>query len=371
MSLWQIIGIMLLVISIFSVAYISLRISNFEFFANFCKNKIIKLFIAFVIVATIFGMLVWQLKFINAVIVFLYASIIWLICDVLFWGVQKLRKKNFKYYYAGWLAIIISCLYLFNGWYQAHNVWKTDYNIITNKKVQNLRIIMFADAHVGTTFDGEGLANHMKEMQKHNPDMLVITGDFVDNGTSKDEMMRSLKSLAEFKSKYGVYLVLGNHDKSSNGKAFRGFSNDEFIDELKKHGVKVLQDEIELIDNEFYVIGRKDAFDERRGYSRKSMKEMLRNIDKNKLMIVFDHQPNDYKNQIEEDIDLVLSGHTHGGQLFPINNVSKWMGMNDKIYGHEKIKNTDFIVTSGISDWEIKFKTGCRSEFVIIDIKSE
>ena len=69
-------------------------------------------------------------------------------------------------------------------------------------------------------------------------------------------------------------------------------------------------------------------------------------------------------------MDLVLSGHTHGGQLFPFNNLGKWLGFNDAIYGYERLDNTDFIVTSGISDWELLFKTGCRSEFVVIDIKS-
>ena len=67
---------------------------------------------------------------------------------------------------------------------------------------------------------------------------------------------------------------------------------------------------------------------------------------------------------------LVLSGHTHGGQMIPIMQFSRWfnIGVNDNIYGMEKRKDTDFIVTSGISDWAIKFKTGCRSEYVMIDI---
>ena len=88
-------------------------------------------------------------------------------------------------------------------------------------------------------------------------------------------------------------------------------------------------------------------------------------------MIVIDHQPADYDNQTKTEVDLVLSGHTHGGQLFPFNRVGKWIGANDLIYGYEKRAKTDFIVTSGISDWAIKFKTGCRSEYVVIDVKQK
>ena len=88
-------------------------------------------------------------------------------------------------------------------------------------------------------------------------------------------------------------------------------------------------------------------------------------------MIVIDHQPTDYANQALAEVDLVLSGHTHGGQLFPFNQVGKWIGANDRIYGHEKRNKTDFIVTSGISDWAIKFKTGTKSEYVVINIKQK
>ena len=86
-------------------------------------------------------------------------------------------------------------------------------------------------------------------------------------------------------------------------------------------------------------------------------------------MIVLDHQPVEYDKEADTKVDLVLNGHTHGGQLFPFNQVGKWIKANDLVYGHEKRKNTDFIVTSGISDWAIKFKTGTKSEFVIINIK--
>jgi len=84
-----------------------------------------------------------------------------------------------------------------------------------------------------------------------------------------------------------------------------------------------------------------------------------------------DHQPNDYNKQQEAGVDLVLSGHTHGGQLFPLNRSGEWLRANDKTYGLEKRGDTTFIVTSGISDWAVKFKTGCKSEIVVIDIRQK
>ena len=101
------------------------------------------------------------------------------------------------------------------------------------------------------------------------------------------------------------------------------------------------------------------------------MKQLTEALDKNKFSVVLDHQPNDYANQADSRVDLVLSGHTHGGQLFPLNRVGEWIGANDKVYGYERRYLTDFIVTSGISDWTIKFKTGTKSEIVVIDVKQD
>lgn len=88
-------------------------------------------------------------------------------------------------------------------------------------------------------------------------------------------------------------------------------------------------------------------------------------------MIVLDHQPRDYEAQAAAKVDLVLSGHTHGGQMLPLAPLVRKLGSNDMVYGYEKRDNTDFIVTSGISDWEIKFKTGCKSEFVVVDVNQK
>ena len=65
---------------------------------------------------------------------------------------------------------------------------------------------------------------------------------------------------------------------------------------------------------------------------------------------------------------MVISGHTCGGQFIPINHVGELTGENTKCYGYEKRGNTNFIVTSGISDWAFKFKTGCKSEYVVINV---
>uniref|UniRef100_UPI00402941C2 hypothetical protein n=1 Tax=Agathobacter sp. TaxID=2021311 RepID=UPI00402941C2 len=81
----------------------------------------------------------------------------------------------------------------------------------------------------------------------------------------------------------------------------------------------------------------------------------------------------DYEALKDANVDLVLSGHTHGGQLFPLMTIENHSNIaeDDRVYGYEKRGNTNFIVTSGISDWAIKFKTGCKSEYLLINIEGQ
>jgi len=291
--------------------------------------------------------------------------------DFVFYLLIKLRGRAFKRYYSGVCAVLGAVISLACGWYLDHNVWRTEYKLPSAKMAENLKIVMFADSHIGTTFNADGFAEHLDAMQRENPDAIVIVGDFVDDDTDRENMLKSVQKLGAMQTKYGIFFVFGNHDKGYYGAARRGFSADELIAELQKNGITVLRDETADIDGKFYIIGRRDFSEVReRGKQRKSMNELLQNLAADRYMIVLDHQPTDYKNQAVSGVDLVLSGHTHGGQLFPFNQVGKWIGANDSIYGREKRQNTDFIVTSGISDWAIKFKTGTKSEYVVLNIKA-
>ena len=368
MSFWRLLEFSMSFFALCALIYLSVRFARFRFLNCFFKHKVVKIAVGMVLFSSFFVILFYFLGFMNAVICLFYLTCIWIICDAVFWEIQKFCKCSFQSYYAGGLAIFLSVLYLANGWYQAHYVSATSYQLYSDKLSFPLRIIQFADAHIGTTFSGAEFSKYVQQMQKYNPDMVLIVGDFVDNDTSKQNFLNALDALSHLKTTYGTFFVLGNHDISSNGEAFRGFSNQELINEIKKRGIFVLQDESILIDDKFYLIGRKDAYENRRGRDRKSIFSLVKNLDKSKYMIVMDHQPNDYANEQAAEVDLVVSGHTHGGQLFPFNYVSLWAGINDEIYGYEKRGQTDFIVTSGISDWRVKFKTGCKSEFVVIDV---
>lgn len=263
--------------------------------------------------------------------------------------------------------MIFTASYLSIGWYSAHNVVITHYNLTTEKDIgEPLRIAMIADSHLGTTLDGDEFAAQMKRLDDMNVDALMIAGDFVDDDSNRADMEKACAALGSIKTKYGVFYAYGNHDMGYfDGD--RDFSVEDLAHELDNNGVDILVEDKTMISDNICIIGRHDTYAD----GRMPISVLMRYTEDSTYSIVLDHQPNDYDAEAESGVDLVLSGHTHGGHLFPTGYVGTLTGMNDRIYGHERRGNTDFIVTSGISGWAIPFKTGAKSEIVIIDITNQ
>lgn len=309
------------------------------------------------------GLVIWNTA--TTVVVIIHLLIFMAICDGVGVLVGKATKKKPKFYVQGVIAIVGTAIYLGIAYYLAVNVWETDYVYESDKIQEDLRIAQISDSHIGATFDGKGFAKHMEVVQETNPDIVLLTGDFVDDGTKKVDMIRACQALGEMKTKYGVYFIFGNHDKGYF--RYRDFTEVELREELERNSVKILEDQYELLNDSFYVIGRQDRTEK----GRKTAEDLVKEVDHDKYMILLDHQPNDYDAEARAGVDLVLSGHTHGGQLIPIGPIGEVIGANDNTYGEEVRESTTFIVNSGISDWEIPFKTGTKSEFVILDIKKK
>ena len=398
--MWAFIFIFMFAAFIAACIYLITRVRKFVWVDKLAKDrKWLSILISAAICVVFIVVLSLAMGYINTIIVTIYMILFWLVCEFAFWLVGKVKNrtkstadettknntiknnaessvkpKKRKIYYAGVTAIIITIVYMSWGWYQAHNVWQKDYTIQTDKVVGSIKLALIADSHTGTTFDGDGFAEHVKEIQGQNPDAVLIAGDFVDDDTSLSDMKKCCVALGTLDTKYGVYYVFGNHDKGYYASERRGYDGDDIIAELTKNGVTVLQDQSVLLEDSFYIIGRQDLSEVTdRGGSRADIEDLVKALDDDKYQIVMDHQPADYANEKASGVDLVLSGHTHGGQmlLMKIFQEITGMGGNDQIYGLKDLDGSDFLVTSGISDWAIKFKTGCRSEYVIIDIQGK
>lgn len=362
LNMWQIIAIVMMIAAVIAVMYLAAVVGKSAVLNRFIDRAWLRVLISLGLIAGGFLILYKCMSFVNALIILIHVFVFTIIYGI---GIRVFRYYthiDFKINYQIILALATTVIYFGIAYFLCVNVWKTEYAINTSKKLGELRIAMLADSHIGTTFDGEGFAKHIEEIDKQGADILFIVGDFVDDASKKDDLIKTCEVLSKTNFKYGVWFVFGNHDRGYGQT--RDFSEENLREILTEYGIHILEDEYELIDDKFYVVGRKDATIG----PRLSMAELVKDIDRDKYVIVLDHEPSDYDNEAGL-ADLVLSGHSHGGQIIPIKYTEVWTGLLDRAYGYENRKGTDFIVTSGISDWELLFKTGTKSEYVIINVR--
>ena len=203
--------------------------------------------------------------------------------------------------------------------------------------------MLVSDIHLGEVIENNRLNTLVEKINSLNGDMVLIAGDLVDSDLTPVKEKDMLDSLKDIKSKYGTYLSLGNHD-------FYTGEADELENILSKVNVNVLRDEITLINDSFYLI----------------IKSSIDNFNSDKPVIVIDHNPQYLDESISNNIDLQVSGHTHKGQLSPINLITD--KLFDIDYGLGKFQNTSVVVTSGFGTWGPPIRIGSSSEIVMIKL---
>lgn len=271
-------------------------------------------------------------------------------------------------YRSGALALVFTLLLSAYGYYNLHNVVATNYVISTQKPIRDggYRVILLADVHYGVSVDDEELVRICGEIESLSPDLVVLCGDIVDNNTTREQMKHAFSTFGAIESEFGTFYVHGNHDRPFSFAGFESeFSESELISVIKSNGIRILTDETVDINGELLLVGREDLS----ARSRMPIDKLLENAPDGRFILTLDHQPRDYDNIAASKTDLVLSGHTHGGQIWPIGQVQELFNMNDEVYGHGFYDgDTQFIVTSGFAGWKYPIKTAAKAEYVVVDI---
>ena len=362
--IWLVGLVVVVVVGIAGTIYLTCAIGKFGLIRKAAgEKKWLSRLIALGLLLVGFVLFARLLSVLDATVVLLHVLFFFILFGLVLRIVRKRTGKQTKIYWQGWLALLTAAVYLGVGCFQCVHVWKTEYSLSSDKSVEPLRIALLADSHVGTTFDGEGFAAYLDEIMLQEPDLILIPGDFVDDSTTRSDMLTACRALGQIDSRYGVWFAYGNHDRGYFNS--RDFSAEDLVQALEESRVHILEDEAALV-GDLCIVGRRDASFGQRA----ELAELLDGIDPEKYILVLDHEPTDYENEAATAADLVVSGHTHGGQLIPLGTVGEFFAGNDRTYGYERRNGTDFIVTSGISDWAVHFKTGTRSEYVIITLNA-
>lgn len=261
------------------------------------------------------------------------------------------------------IFVLIAAILIRGSWNAWMPVVRT-YHVTIPKKAgsfDKLRIGMVSDIHLGTIVGKRHLERLVSEMDKMKPDIILMPGDVIDDDIHpfiQDDMGSVMRKLH---APLGVYAVLGNHE-------YIGGHIQQFVAEMKAIDIHVLLDESILIEDSFYIIGRKDASAQRSDVDgRQSISSLAAAVDHSLPLIMMDHQPSDLGQAAVNGIDLSLSGHTHRGQLTPNHIFTRRLFELD--WGYMKKEGLNAIVSSGFGTWGPPVRIGSRSEVIQIEVK--
>ena len=212
-------------------------------------------------------------------------------------------------------------------------------SISINKKAntETLKIVAASDFHLGYSIDKFDLKNMVELINSQNPDIILLIGDIADMHSQPLVAQNMREEFLQLRAPLGVYAVVGNHECYGD--------TENTVNYLKSAGIIVLRDSIVLLPNDIYIAGRND----KTMRNRKELSALLQNIDKQKPVILLDHQPFNLEQAQANGVDLQLSGHTHGGQIFPFTLITK--SIYEQQHGYLQKGETHYYVSSGIGGW--------------------
>ncbi len=270
---------------------------------------------------------------------------------------------------------VATCLY---GIFNARNIKVNEYSVTVNKSCgsdKHLKAVLVADLHMGYAIGVDHITNMVEKINQQDADIVIIAGDIFDNSYDGMDDPEGIKAqLKSIKSKYGVYAVYGNHDIDE--KILMGFTFDwggkqlhseKMTNFMKECNIKLINDESVLINDELYLVGRRDT--DKPGTedgTRAEISELTKDLDKTKPIFVLSHEPDELQKTADAGADIDFSGHTHDGQLFPGNLTIGLFWENP--CGMIKKDNMYSIVTSGVGVYGTFMRVGTDAEICSVDI---
>ncbi len=266
-----------------------------------------------------------------------------------------------QYIFYGAIAFVGIVILL--GYINASNPLIRNISIDVPKKpdsLKQLNIVAVSDIHLGTIISNGKLERIVNKINSLEPDIILLAGDVIDENVDVVIRRNMGESLKKLQSKYGTFAITGNHEYIGGAE--------KAVNYLSSHNITMLRDTALFIDSSFYIVGREDKEKSRySGIKRKTLKEILNGVNISYPIISMDHQPFNLNESKENGIDLQLSGHTHHGQMFPFDLITK--SIYEVSWGFMKDGNTNYYITSGIGTWGPPVRIGNRPEIVNIRLR--
>lgn len=353
------------------LVYIDWHIRNIFSFYSIGKYKRFSIFFRILLFLASFVLIA---LYPPGVMIVLHFLGVFLVSDMIAFLIKRVRfhKQFTRGYrciqflcYGGIMQILIVITMLGYGYYNISYIKRTEYTIQTSKVSSDYQMVFISDTHYGTVQNPAVLKNAVEEIKDLEPDIVVLGGDIVEGGTSREEMEEVFQMIGAIECRHGIYYVYGNHDRQQDSEQ-RTYTDEELEKAITKNGITILKDNYVEIGSDLILAGRDDAeFGEE--FRRLPAEKILNAADKERYIIMLDHQPVETAMNSKAGVDLQLSGHTHAGQAFPAGQLLHFIGI--PYYGEYQILDCKLLVSSGASVGVFPIRTEKHCEYALIDIK--
>lgn len=302
----------------------------------------------------------WLAFMLYGILLFLISDIVYLILRL----TGTLNPANIPAY-RKWTFVAtlsVSMILIIAGFINALIPVVTEYSIKINKTadVKSMRIAAVSDIHLGSIIRKRSMKKLSRMLDDMKPDLVLLLGDIIDGEIGpvlRDDLLQYFKCP---KCTHGMLAISGNHE-------FIGGAS-RTIPYIESKGIRLLKDEVMVLNGGIQLIGRKDRDSERfYGKKRMPLDQLMLKADTTKPVILLDHQPVNYDDAVKNGIDLELSGHTHDGQMWPLNHITR--AIYELSYGYKQKGKTQFIVSSGYGLWGPRVRIGTRSEVLLLNLE--
>lgn len=247
------------------------------------------------------------------------------------------------------------------GTWRARTPVVTEYALSIPKSAgsyRNLHVVLVSDTHLGAINGNSRIRELVAMVNRLEPDLILLAGDIVDDDFRPFVAHNMAAELSRMQSRLGTYAILGNHDDGARDLP-------EFQAQMQRAGIELLVDEWAKVEDSFYVVGRNDRSKRYlTGGQQQPLTQILGGVDRSLPILLMDHQPNRLDEAVAAGVDLQVSGHTHRGQLFPGNLITRRTFEVD--WGHLQKQRTHFVVSLGYGTWGPPIRIGNRPEVVSI-----
>ena len=273
------------------------------------------------------------------------------------------RQDIFVFHKWSFLVTIIITFFLISGGFiNALIPAVKKYDIKINKpagSIKTLRIAAVSDIHLGSIIRKRSIRKLSEMLTEIKPDIVLLLGDIVDGEIGPVIRGDLLKYFKCPECTNGLFAITGNHEFIGGGG--------RTIPYIASKGIRILKDEVVTLNGGIQLVGRIDK-DSRMFYGKERMplEELMEQVDTARPVILLDHQPFRLNESEKYGIDLQLSGHTHNGQMWPLNYLTRLM--YEVSYGYRKKGNMQIIVSSGFGIWGPRIRSGSRPEVLLINV---